>query len=582
MRDIRFLLKTHYAASHALVIGINQYANASPLSYAVSDAEAIRDLLISDFGFPSANVRYLADTDATKQNIQKAFFRFTRDDVGLDDRILVFFAGHGHTLTGSRGEIGFLVPHDADMSDYSTFIRWDDLTKNTELIRSKHVLFIMDACYGGLALTRHTQPGSARFLKDMMLRHARQVLTAGKADEVVSDAGGPLPDHSVFTGHLIEALQGKAASDGGVITATAVMAYVYGKVANDRNSNQTPHYGHFDGDGDFIFKAPGLSALESAQEKDLDQLISVPFPDEVRDIGTRGSKVSRAKSLLATEASSIELHDFLVHEMRRFLAATSDDLFRVSGQYTKEEFVARLNRYEEAVTDLALLLACVAYWGKPSHLPSLQKCIARSCDRLEVQSGLSPWLELRWYPLLLQLYYAGIAAVDAQRYDSLFALFYTPAPSSEYQQHDELMAEAVGKHLLELTRSNVLKQIPGHENNYVPLSEYLFKLIQPQLDDLLFLGKNYEQAFDTFEVFFALVIADLRKVRGQGAWGPFGRFGWKQRRGEGAPLMRVIAEGTTQKEAWPPLRAGFFGGSFERFEKVASEYVEQANRLSWF
>ena len=35
MRDLRFLFKTHYGASRALVIGIDDYTNASPLSYAV-------------------------------------------------------------------------------------------------------------------------------------------------------------------------------------------------------------------------------------------------------------------------------------------------------------------------------------------------------------------------------------------------------------------------------------------------------------------------------------------------------------------------------------------------------------------
>src|SRR5439155_10124504 len=112
---------------------------------------------------------------------------------------------------------------------------WDDLTRNSELIRAKHMLFVMDACYGGLALTRNTQPGSARFLKDMMLRYSRQVLTAGKANEVVADSGGPLPAHSVFTGHLIEGLRGKATAANGVITANGLMAYVYQSVANDQN-----------------------------------------------------------------------------------------------------------------------------------------------------------------------------------------------------------------------------------------------------------------------------------------------------------------------------------------------------------
>src|SRR5438067_13740703 len=101
----------------------------------------------------------------------------------------------------------------------------------------------MDACYGGLAIMRALKPGSMRFLKDMLMRHSRQVLTAGKADEVVADRGGPLPNHSVFTGHLLEALSGKAADAEGLLTANGVMTYVYHLVGRDAGSQQTPHFG---------------------------------------------------------------------------------------------------------------------------------------------------------------------------------------------------------------------------------------------------------------------------------------------------------------------------------------------------
>ena len=78
-----------------------------------------------------------------------SFLRFAESDVGRDDRIVVFFAGHGLTRPGFRGEVGFLVPVDGDTDDLSSLIRWDDLTRNAELIIAKHVLFMMDACYGG-------------------------------------------------------------------------------------------------------------------------------------------------------------------------------------------------------------------------------------------------------------------------------------------------------------------------------------------------------------------------------------------------------------------------------------------------
>ena len=117
-------------------------------------------------------------------------------------------------------------------------------------------------------VTRRIQAGSTRFLKDMLRRYTRQVLTSGKHDEAVADAGGPLPGNSVFTGHLIDALRGNAASEGNIITANGVMAYVYSKVPHDRDSNQTPHYGYFEGDGDFIFKAPQLKDTENLEDSE--------------------------------------------------------------------------------------------------------------------------------------------------------------------------------------------------------------------------------------------------------------------------------------------------------------------------
>lgn len=582
MRDIRFMLKANYTRSRALVIGINQYQNASPLSYAVSDAEEVRSVLIDELGFLQEDVAYLVDAEATKTNILRAFMRFAADDVALDDKIFIFFAGHGHTRTGIRGEIGYLVPYDADMGDFSSFIRWDELTRNAELIRAKHMLFVMDACYGGLALTRSAHPGSTRFLKDMMLRYSRQVLTAGKADEVVADAGGPLPNHSVFTGHFIEALRGKAVTDDGVLTASSVMSYVYSKVANDKNSNQTPHYGYFDGDGDFIFLAPQLAELGNGDSKDLDRLVVLPYPEEEVTRESSQNKIKKVKSLLADDSSMIELHDLVIDEVRHFLANTTEDHFKIQGQFSDAELLGRISKYDELVGDLASELACIAYWAKPMHRAILQKAFARSTDRLDSQGGMVVWLSLRWYPLLTALYCAGIAAVEGKRYESLACIFYTRLGHAEYGKSGQYLIEAVAKCILDYNRMDLFKKIPGHERYHTPISEYLHKSLQPKLDDLLFVGRGYETAFDEFEVLFALAVADLHRLSDRHVWGPVGRFGWKGDRGYENPLGRVIEEARSLGANWEPLRAGLFGGSVERFEAVATEYQQQVSKLNWW
>lgn len=275
------ILSSKYQTSRAIVIGINAYVNVAPLGYAVNDAKAVAQLLQDKFKFKFEDICVLKDSDATRASIMEKYLSLAGANTHVDDRLLFFFAGHGHTVSGARGEVGYLVPVDGAPGRLDTLIRWDDLTRNADLIAAKHILFLMDACYGGLAITRGgSRLPSMRFLQDMLLRPARQVLTAGKADEIVSDSGGPIPGHSIFTGHLLEALNGKAQSEDGVITANGVMSYIYEKVAKDQHSHQTPHFGFLSGDGDFIFSAPILEKDHLKPEIDEDVTLLVPASDQ--------------------------------------------------------------------------------------------------------------------------------------------------------------------------------------------------------------------------------------------------------------------------------------------------------------
>jgi hypothetical protein len=575
-------LKTHYSNSRALVIGINEYINTSPLSYAVNDAKEIRSLLIDEMEFAPEKITYLIDKEATKQNILKSFLSYTYPAIDLDERIFIFFAGHGYTHTGIRGEVGYLVPHDAVSGDLSTWIRWNELTGNAELIRAKHMLFIMDACYSGLSLTRNMQQGSTRFLKDMMLRYSRQVITAGKADEVVADSGGPIPDHSVFTGHLIEGLKGKASTESGIITASGLMSYVYSKVANDKNSNQTPHYGYFDGDGDFIIKAPIMADLEDPKNYDNDRLMVVPYSTEEASYESTLTKIIKLKSLLSNESSFIELHDYCVAEVRKFLSATSDDVFKIDVQGSTEDILDRISKYEKVCIDLSTIIACLCYWGKQSHLGILQKVLSRSTDRIIPQGGLISLINLRWYPLIISMYCSGIASIEGKRYDSIHNMFSVNLGDTDSGDNEESFVEVISNRMLELNRCNVFKGIPGHENNYVPMSEYLFKIIQPMIDDVFFIGKGYEKCFDEFEILLALTVAGIKKNKEKHVWGPIGRFGWKHRSRSNSPYIRIVGEANNMKENWPPIKAGLFNGNYEQFRIIAEEYGNLLNGLPWY
>ena len=63
-----------YNDSWAVIIGINEYKYVDKLNYAVQDAEAIRDLLISNFNFPKEHIIMLTDKEATLDNIRTKLF----------------------------------------------------------------------------------------------------------------------------------------------------------------------------------------------------------------------------------------------------------------------------------------------------------------------------------------------------------------------------------------------------------------------------------------------------------------------------------------------------------------------------
>jgi uncharacterized caspase-like protein len=117
LRDIRFLLRPEYINSRALIIGIDNYKHVSPLSYAVSDAQEVKQVLEAELGFPAENTVYLINKEATQKAILKEFIRLTDSSLALDERIFVFFAGHGHTRSSMRGEVGYLVPYDGNTND---------------------------------------------------------------------------------------------------------------------------------------------------------------------------------------------------------------------------------------------------------------------------------------------------------------------------------------------------------------------------------------------------------------------------------------------------------------------------------
>jgi peptidoglycan/xylan/chitin deacetylase (PgdA/CDA1 family)/tetratricopeptide (TPR) repeat protein len=260
-----------YRESWAVLVGIDEYKGWPRLSYAVNDARAVRDLLVDRYRFKPENVTLLLNGEATRAAILSALGDRLADParVQKDDRVLVFFAGHGVTRRLPSGKnLGYLVPVDAEPGSYAgQAISMTTLQDVSDSIPAKHVFFVTDACYSGLALTRGAASGA--FLQEVTRRPARQVLTAGGAEEEVADNG---PEgHSIFTWALMQGLGGKADLSGdGFITASELSSYVAPAVS--ALSRQTPAFGNLPGTagGDFVFELNPESEFLSAESAQLD------------------------------------------------------------------------------------------------------------------------------------------------------------------------------------------------------------------------------------------------------------------------------------------------------------------------
>ena len=248
-----------YRESWAVIVGIDSYRHWPKLNYAVNDANGVREILIRRYKFKPENIVTLINEEATREKILSVLGDTlgNPEKVKREDRVFVFFAGHGITRKLPSGrDLGYIVPVDADSENYQgKSISMTNFQDISETIPAKHLFFVMDSCYSGLALVRGAgSPRTENYLREISRRPSRQMLTAGGANEQVADNG---PNgHSIFTWTLLQGLEGRADLNGdGIITASELAAYVSPSVS--ALSKQTPAFGSLPGsEGASSFSIP--------------------------------------------------------------------------------------------------------------------------------------------------------------------------------------------------------------------------------------------------------------------------------------------------------------------------------------
>ncbi|EMI44938.1 caspase family protein [Rhodopirellula sp. SWK7] len=211
-----------YRKQWALIVGIDyadgeafnnaQRREIPQLSNARRDAEALKEKLIQKYGYGSENVVLLLETEATQDRIIRELQRLNSPDVGDQDSVLVFFAGHGAKQDDGDGNV-VIYPHDVELRNGRATsgmisVR-NDLIAKLDNSAALHKLLILDSCYSGEVFSQKLDlqaPSDPNNGNDQSLFSQRgfQVIASCRGYQEASDGNGV---HSPFALALLRGLE---------------------------------------------------------------------------------------------------------------------------------------------------------------------------------------------------------------------------------------------------------------------------------------------------------------------------------------------------------------------------------------
>lgn len=241
-----------YAEDRALLIGVGKYqlerANLPGIDLDISMMEqAVRTL-----GFRS--IKTLQNDEATLANVEQALSSWLVEGVGKNDRVLVYYSGHGTSVPDQNGDesdgldealtMYDMVISGKNMRNVLVDDRFHALLKN---IPSSYVLVLLDACHSATA-TRTAFGGDGTVAKVFFWEGMEQAselrgfAVAPKAeliaDNVVTISAAQDDEQSIATVHGSWFTQGlsyviqQAQGDAHNLTPTAIRQNVTGFLLN--------------------------------------------------------------------------------------------------------------------------------------------------------------------------------------------------------------------------------------------------------------------------------------------------------------------------------------------------------------
>jgi tetratricopeptide (TPR) repeat protein len=229
------------AHSYAVIVGISAYPKLPAkwqLHFPERDAQSIYTALISPEGgnFKAENVKVLTGGQATLAAIRQAIDVWLPSKAQGDDRVVIYFAGHG-TIFGGKA---YLAPSDFELANpKATGYPMDELSGIIGgKIHAKWKVLLTDACHSG-AISPEDTESINHGLGD--LTQSLFSLTASRDREVANESAQLEGGHGVFTYYVVKGLEGEADTNrDGIVSADELAEYVHTQVREATNGSQNP------------------------------------------------------------------------------------------------------------------------------------------------------------------------------------------------------------------------------------------------------------------------------------------------------------------------------------------------------
>ncbi|MCZ6718097.1 MAG: caspase family protein [Gammaproteobacteria bacterium] len=194
-----------YQKSYALVVGISAYSGGYPDLPTQNDPIRMRDFLLNEAGFDYVHV-------ITEEKVTNVRIRTLMEDdfpalIGENDRFLFYWSGHGIQRDLPNDSMRGYLPLASSSRKWGTMVSMVDIVRWDQNIAGKQVLYLVDACFSGLA-GLVTKSESRALTIEQLAQPSRHLIVAGTGDE--KTIAGDRWDGSIFTDSVLKGLRGAA------------------------------------------------------------------------------------------------------------------------------------------------------------------------------------------------------------------------------------------------------------------------------------------------------------------------------------------------------------------------------------